>query len=171
MVRYPAPGRGTGRGVDADRHRHLSIYLNDHLAGSTAGVERARAARAANEGTEFGPPLAAVCAQIEADRDTLESIIDELEIGRSKVKPAIGRLGERLGRLKPNGQVRGYSPLGRVIDLEVILLGISGKLRLWLLLAELLDGESAADLPALIARAEEQRTTVAELQVRAARLL
>jgi hypothetical protein len=157
--------------MDADRHRYLGIYLNDHLAGSTAGVERARSARDANEGTEFGPPLAAVCAEIEADRTTLESIMEELGVGRSKVKPLVGWLGERVGRLKPNGKLHGYSPLGRVIDLEMLLLGISGKLRLWLLLTELLDGESATDLAALIARAEHQRATIAELQVRAAHLL
>ncbi len=157
--------------MDADRHRLLGIYLNDHLAGSTAGVERARMARDANEGTEFAPPLAVVCGQIEEDRATLESILDELGVGRSKIKPAISWLGERLGRLKPNGQLRGYSPLGRVVDLEMLLLGISGKLRLWLLLDELLDGETAADLSALIRRAETQRSTVADLQIRAARLL
>ena len=157
--------------MDADRHRYLGIFLNDHLAGATAGVERARAARGANEGTEFGPPLAAVCEEIEADRATLESIIDELGVGRSRIKPVIGRVGERVGRLKPNGQLRGYSALGRVIDLEVLLLGIAGKLRLWALLAELLDGESSADPAALIARAEDQRSTVEELQLRAVRLL
>lgn len=157
--------------MDADRHRLLGIYLNDHLAGSTAGVERARMARDANGGTEFAQPLAVVCSQIEEDRATLESIIDELGVGRSKIKPAIGWLGERLGRLKPNGQLRGYSPLGRVVDLEMLLLGISGKLRLWLLLDELLDGEASADLSALIRRAETQRSTVADLQIRAARLL
>ena len=157
--------------MDADRHRLLGIYLNDHLAGSTAGLERARMARDANQGNEFGPPLAQVCGQIEQDRATLERVIEELGIGRSKVKPALVWVGERLGRLKPNGQLRGYSPLGRVVDLEVLLLGITGKLRLWRLLEELLDGETSADLPALIRRAEAQRETVAELQLRAARLL
>jgi hypothetical protein len=157
--------------VDPNRHRLLSIYLNDHLAGSTAGVERARTTRDANRGTEFAAPLAAVCGEIEDDRATLESIMDELGIGRSKLKPAIGWVGERLGRLKPNGPLRGYSPLSRVVDMEMLLLGISGKLRLWTLLADVLDGESAADLPALMRRAEGQRARVEEMQVRAARLL
>jgi hypothetical protein len=157
--------------MDVDRHRLLGIYLNDHLAGSTAGVERARMARDANEGSVFGPPLAEVCGQIEEDKATLERVIEELGIGRSKAKPALAWLGERLGRLKPNGQLRGYSPLSRVVDLEVLLLGITGKLRLWRLLDELLDGEAAADFPALIRRAEGQRSTVEDLQVRAARLL
>lgn len=157
--------------MDADRHQLIGTYLNDHLAGSTVGVERARMARDANEGTEFAEPLARVCSQIEDDRDELVAIIDELGVGRSRVKPALGWIGERLGRLKPNGRLRGYSPLGRVIDLELLILGISGKLRLWTLLGEVLDGESSADLPALIRRAEGQRTTIEDLQLRAARLL
>jgi hypothetical protein len=157
--------------MDADRHRHLSIYLNDHLAGATGAVGRARAARDANEGTEFFEPLAAVCREIEEDRSTLESIMDELGIGRSRVKTTLAGLGEKAGRLKPNGQLHGYSPLGRVIDLEMLLLGITGKLRLWTLLEDLLDGETARDLPTLARRAEDQRTRVGQLQERAALLL
>ena len=143
--------------MDANRHRLLATYLNDHLAGATAGVGRARSARDSNAGTEFAAPLAAICAEIEDDLDTLVSIMDELGIGRSKLKPILGQVGERLGRLKPNGQLRGHSPLGRVIDLEVLIIGITGKLRLWTLLDDLLDGETAAELPALILRAEDQR--------------
>jgi hypothetical protein len=163
--------RGYIHRMDPDRHRHLSIYLNDHLAGSTGGVGRARAARDANEGTEFFEPLAAVCREIEEDRSSLESLMDDLGIGRSRVKTTLGGLGEKAGRLKPNGQLRGYSPLGRVIDLEVLLLGITGKLRLWTLLGDLLDGETSRDLTALARRAEDQRTRVGQLQERAARLL
>jgi hypothetical protein len=157
--------------MDADRHRHLSIYLNDHLAGATGGVGRARAARDANEGTEFAEPLAAVCREIEEDRSSLESLMDDLGIGRSRIKTTLGGLGERAGRLKPNGRLRGYSPLGRVIDLEVLFIGITGKLRLWTLLGDLLDGETSRDLAALARRAEDQRARVGQLQERAARLL
>jgi hypothetical protein len=157
--------------MDAERHRLLSIYLNDHLAGATAGAGRARMARQANEGTEFAGPLAEICREIEEDRATLLSIIEELGILPSRIKPALGAVGERIGRLKPNGRIRGYSPLGRVIDLEVLLLGITGKLRLWRVLSEVLDGEVSTDLDSLIGRAEAQRTRVEDLQARAARLL
>jgi hypothetical protein len=149
----------------------LAIYLNDHLAGSTGGVELARRTRSSNEGTQFGAPLAEICREIEGDRETLEAVMEELEVGRSRLKPALGRLGEKLARLKPNGQVRGYSPLSRVVELEGLVLGITGKLRLWRLLDELVGKDAAADFPALIARAEEQRTAVEALQLRAARLL
>ncbi len=157
--------------MDPDRHRYLGIFLNDHLAGATAGVEMARRARGANEDNEFGAPVAKICAEIEEDRATLETIMDDLGIGRSRYKPALAWLGEKAGRLKPNGHLRTQSPLGRVIDLEVLVVGITGKLRLWTLLAELLAGETTIDLAALIARAERQRSAVEDLQLRAARLL
>jgi hypothetical protein len=154
-----------------ERPELLAIYLNDHLAGSTGGVELARRARGSNEGTEFGPPLAALCAEIEADRESLEAVMGELGVDRSRLKPALGWIGEKLARAKPNGQLRGYSPLSRVIELEGLVLGITGKLRLWHLLADLVEGPASADLPALIARAEDQRDRVEDLQRRAVRLL
>jgi hypothetical protein len=73
--------------------------------------------------------------------------------------------------LKPNGQLRGYSPLSRVVEFELLLLGITGKLRLWHLLDELVSGDTSADFAALIARAEDQRGRVEGLQARAALLL
>jgi hypothetical protein len=154
-----------------NRPELLGIYLNDHLAGSTGGVETARRARGSNQDNEFAEPLTRLCAEIESDRDSLEAVMEELEITRSRIKPAIGWLGEKLGRLKPNGQLRGYSPLSRVVELELLLLGITGKLRLWRLLDELVGEDSSADFKALVARAEDQRTRVEGLQVRAAHLL
>jgi hypothetical protein len=154
-----------------NRPELLAIYLNDHLAGSIGGVETARRARGSNEGTEFGAPLATLCGEIESDRETLEAVMKELDVARSRIKPAIGWLGEKLGRLKPNGQLRGYSPLSRVIELEFLLLGVSGKLRLWALLDELVGDRLDTDFVALAKRAEAQRATVEDLQVKAARLL
>ena len=90
----------------------LAIYLNDHLAGATVGVELARRLRGSNEGDpEFGSALTEICAEIEADRETLKEVMDRLGVDQSKLKPLAATLGERLGRLKPNGQLRGYSPL------------------------------------------------------------
>jgi hypothetical protein len=157
--------------VDAERHRLLGIYLNDHLAAAGAGLGRARAARDAGQGTEFHEPLASLCREIEADRASLETIMREVGVEPSRLKPPLAALGEKAGRLKPNGRLRGYSPLGRVIDLEVLILGVTGKLRLWALLGELLDGETSADFDELVRRAGEQRTLIEELQARAARLL
>jgi hypothetical protein len=148
----------------------LAIYLNDHLAGATVGVELARRSRGSNQGDSvFGPALAQLCTEIEADRETLEWVMDQLGVGRSKLKPLGAVLGERLGRLKLNGRLRGYSPLSRLDELEVLQLGVSAKRRLWLAL----ERTHADDLPnfdfsALAERAAGQQTRLEELHLKAA---
>ncbi|HEU4599109.1 MAG TPA: hypothetical protein VFS26_05135 [Solirubrobacterales bacterium] len=88
--------------------RRLAIYLNDRLAGSTLGGELARRLRGSNQGDpEFGPALAEICAEIEADRETLLAVMKPLGVGESRSKPLVALLGERLGRLKPNGAAAG----------------------------------------------------------------
>ncbi len=150
----------------------LAIYLNDHLAGATIGVELARRLRGSNEGDpEFGPALAEICAEIEADRETLKEVMDRLGVDQGKLKPLAATLGERLGRLKPNGQLRGYSPLSRLDELELLQIGVAGKRRLW----RALEHTHADDLPdfalgALAERATEQLRRLEALHLKAAAL-
>jgi hypothetical protein len=143
----------------------LEIYLNDHLAGATGGVELARRLRASNrDDAVFGETLSRVCAEIEADRAVLEQVTEGLGYSRSKVKPAAAWMAEKLGRLKLNGQLRGYSPLSRLIELEGLLIGITGKIGLWQTLIELGAGEDLdADLEQLMARATAQRAAIDDL--------
>jgi hypothetical protein len=146
--------------------------LNDHLAGATVGVELARRTAASNRDDErFGPPLTRICEEIEADRETLERVMDQLGIGRDRLKPAAAWVAEKVGRLKPNGQLRGYSPLSRLVELEGLYIGISGKARLWKALDGTIDGRvEGVDFAALGERADRQRTEVEELQEEAAKL-
>lgn len=148
----------------------LAIYLNDHLAGATLGVELARRLRGSNrDDPGFGPPLREICAEIEADRATLEAIMDRLGVGRSRLKPPAAVLGERLGRLKLNGSLRGYSPLSRLDELEILQLGVTGKRRLWRALEHTHSAElSGVGLDALAERATDQLRRLEELHVKAA---
>lgn len=154
----------------ADPNRLLAIYLNDHFAAATLGVELARRLRSSNRGdAEMGEPLARICAEIEADRDTLSRLMDRLGVDRNPVKPVLAKAAERLGRLKLNGQLRGYSPLSRVIELEGLATGIGMKLQLWNALeqsyGETLDG---FDFHALAERADRQGQQVEDLHLAAA---
>lgn len=45
--------------------------------------------------------------------------------------PAPAWAAEKLVRLKLNGRLRGYSPLSRLLELEMLHIGITGKLELW----------------------------------------
>jgi len=155
---------------NADADRFLAIYLNDHLAGAMLGVELARRLRSSNQGdAEFGQPLARLCAEIEVDREVLVSLMEHLGVRRDPVKPVLAKAAERLGRLKPNGRLRSYSPLSRVLELEVLSSGVGGRLQLWNALeqsfGESLDGFDFHDLAA---RADNQGQRLEDLHLAAA---
>jgi hypothetical protein len=148
----------------------LAIYLNDHLAGATGGVELARRLRASNrDDAEMGEALAQICAEIEADRATLEGLMRHMGIRRGCVKPAAAWTAEKLGRLKLNGRLSGYSPLSRLVELEMLYLGITGKKQMWNALEHTL-GKSVGefDFGRLETRAGRQRDRVKELHLKAA---
>jgi hypothetical protein len=155
--------------MSSDRERLLGTYLNDHLAGATVGVELARRARDQNEGTPLGRFLADLAAEIEEDRETLERVMERLDVGRDRLKQAFGWAGEKVGRLKPNNRLFGYSPLSRVIELEALSLGIEGKRGLWQALRATNEPRLAEfDFDALIERAAAQRSSLEEQRLAAA---
>ena len=139
----------------------LAIYLNDHLAGATVGVNLGRRCRRANLGTPLGRFLTELVDEIVEDRTTLLAVMEGLAVPRSKTKVAAAWTAERLGRLKLNGQVRGYSPLSRLVELEGLATGIEGKRCLWLALTQLPEhGDerlSRFNLEELAERARSQR--------------
>ena len=108
----------------------LATYLNDHLAGATAGLELARRSAANNRGSALGPYLANLAQEIDEDRDALLTLMSDLDIGTDRIKVFGGRAVEKLARLKPNGRLLSYSPLSRLLELEGLMLGVRGKLAL-----------------------------------------
>jgi hypothetical protein len=148
----------------------LGIYLNDHLAGATLGVELARRLRSSHEDdAALGGPLAEICAEIEADRKTLEGVMEHLGIGRHRVKPAAAWVAEKLGRLKLNGRLTGYSPLSRLVELELLYVGITGKMQMWRALEHALgQRQGRFDFRQLAERAASQHSRVEALHLRSA---
>jgi hypothetical protein len=159
-----------GYGRRTMNEKYLRIYLQDHLAGSTTGLELGRRTRDANDGTDYGPPLAKLADEIASDRRQLENIMRDLGYGADKLKNMAAWSLEKVGRLKLNGELTRYSPLSRVVELEGLLAGITGKWGLWVALLEVAPSEprlDAALLERLRDRAEEQRATVEELRKKA----
>ena len=70
--------------------------------------------------------------------------MDRLGVKPDRVKEAMGWTAEKLGRLKLNGQLLGYSPLSRLVELEGLMLGITGKMAMWIALSSVLGGRPAA---------------------------
>jgi hypothetical protein len=112
--------------------------------------------------------LSDVATEIAADLATLERFMGELGTAPNGVKDATARVGERLGRLKLNGRFRTRSPLSDVVELETLVVGITGKQALWLSLrsATVLPAEELDDL---VDRAERQKRIVEGARKAAAR--
>ena len=152
--------------------KRLSTYLNDHLAGATGGLELVKRTRGSNEDTPpYGEFLATLEREIEEDRTTLMAIMDALDVDKNQLKVSFGWLAEKVGRLKLNDQLVGYSPLSRLIEFEGLMLGITGKLALWRALQRVAGGDGRLaefDFAALIDRAERQRNDMEALRLQAA---
>jgi hypothetical protein len=150
--------------------RLLAIYLNDHLAGATVGVELVRRAARQNTGTPLGTFLAETLApEIAEDRATLERLMASLGIKRSRPKIAAAWAAEKVGRLKLNGELVRYSPLSRLLELEGLAAGIDAKRALWLALAGSADGAAGGfDFEQLAERASSQRSRLEEHRLAAA---
>jgi hypothetical protein len=151
--------------------KYLATYLNDHLLGATAGCELVRRAARENEGSELGTFLSGLAAELEQDRGTLREHMDELGVKADQLKIAAGWAAEKVGRLKPNAQLRGYSPLSPLVELEGLLIGIQGKLAMWRALADVAAelGLDRERLETLAGRAERQQGDVERHRLAVAR--
>ncbi len=154
--------------------KYLPIYLNDHFAGSTAGVELAKRAAKNNRGNpEFGPALERIASEIEEDRNALKRIMARLEVDEDRIKATLFWVGEKVGRLKPNGEILKFSPLSRLVEIEGLLGGVSAKLSLWRVLIAI-EADNAGlnpdELTGLANRAEDQLSRLHELRDAAGRV-
>ncbi|HEX5746425.1 MAG TPA: hypothetical protein VFZ09_09275 [Archangium sp.] len=145
----------------------LKIYLNDHLAGSTLGLELARRAKAENADNAVGEYLETLHRELLEDRSILLSVMSALGFKHDVLKQGAAWVGEKLGRLKLNGQLTGYSPLSRVVEMEGLCLGTEGRLSMWRTLRRLSRKDERLgrfDFSALITRAEHQRRILERLR-------
>jgi len=153
-----------------DQHS-LAAYLNNHLAGATAGLELFRRAARDHTLAEHARELEALAAEVEADRESLRKQMRHLDIPENRAMAGIGWLGEKAGRLKPNGYLVGRSPLADLAELEGLRIAVTGKLAGWQVLRAVAVHDSRLDkteLETLIERAEDQAHRLYKLHLRVA---
>ena len=149
----------------------LGIYLNDHLAGSTGGLELARRTAVAHRGTEAGTTLTRLAKEIEQDREMLLEIMAALDVPVRQYKVASAWVIEKVGRLKLNGRLLDRSPLSSLVELETLRLGVAGKACLWRTLLVVAKHEPRLDAPrldALLDRATSQLESLEAMRLGAA---
>ena len=115
----------------------IAIYLNDHFAAATSGRDLARRAARGNRTSDYGPCLERMAREIAEDRGSLLVIMEALGVRTDSLKVIVGWGAEKVGRLKLNGRLLGYSPLSRVVELEGLAIGVYAKLALWRSLEQL----------------------------------
>jgi hypothetical protein len=141
------------------RQDMLGVYLNDHLAGATAGSELASRMANSYRDREEGVPFSRIAIEIAQDRSALLTLMAWLGVEVRGDKVIAAWIGEKIGRLKFNGRLLGRSPLSELEELEVLRLAIEGKAAGWRTLRTLADTDPRLDadhLDELIAGARSQ---------------
>jgi hypothetical protein len=150
---------------------NLSVYLNDHLAGATAGLEILDRLCDLLKDTEFADDIKAVRDEVAEDREALEHLIDRLGFSESTIRKASGWLAEKAATLKMIVDDPRSGPFRTFESLEAIELGIQGKCLLWKALSASVIYQTGVDpeeLQTLIERADDQRRRVETMRLNVA---
>jgi hypothetical protein len=135
----------------------LDVYLNDHLAGGTAGVNLAQMAAEEHRSDEHGAFFGEIASEIKKDHDVLEQIMAALNTEQSATKTAAAEIGSKMMAPKFKGT---EDMLNAFVAVETLSIGVEGKHCLWTALKTVADGLPALeefDIDELIARAQDQR--------------
>ena len=150
----------------------LATYLNDHLAGSLAAVELLEHLEAAYAETTLASFFAEVRRDISVDRKELQRLINCLRVTESRPRKVSAWLVGKVTELKLRLDDSARGPLRLLESLEVLGLGIHGKLALWRALDAAADSSPALqgfDYGRLAQRAEKQRSRVEVVRLEAAK--
>jgi hypothetical protein len=150
------------------RRSELATYLNDHFAGAESG--RRLAARLVR--TVHEPELLGLDAEVDRDHATLQRVMDDLGITRSRLKQAAGAAAEMVSRLKLRLGSAGAHDVEQLLALEAMAVGVAGKRRLWRSLEQVAPFDSRLDaeqLHALADRAQAQLDSIEQVRLRVAR--
>ena len=147
---------------------NIAIYLNDHLGGSAAALELLDSLRG-DADPELGEVLEAVQDEIVEDREVLLGVMRSLDVEPGAVKQVAGRIAGAALRLQASEAVTRSAELSQLVRLEVLVLGISGKIAGWTALGASQDGRlEGVDIDSLVERARSQLLRVEPYRLRAA---
>jgi hypothetical protein len=172
IVRWPwnSPFEPHARAETIHMRDPLTTYLHDHLAGAVFAINLLEALRDQHASEPLGQFAAGLLVEVEADRVVLQRLAAQVDARSNVLKEATAWLGEKISRLKLRRRIAGG--LGTFEGLEVLALGILGKLALWRALAVIAAADTrlrGVDFDHLVARAQAQHAQVEEQRLEAAR--
>lgn len=142
-------------------YQGLEVYLTDHLAGATAGVNLAQMAAQEHRADEHGAFFGEIASEIKADFGVLEQLVEDLRIQKSATKTAAAEIGSKM--MAPKFVGGDDDELNAFITLETLSMGVEGKVCMWKALKTVASGHpelERLDLDDLIARGESQRERI-----------
>lgn len=149
----------------------LAHHVHAHLAGSAAGIDLFDRSADAQLDPEIGALVRDIHTELVDERRRLRRMATDLGVGESSALTAAARLGERVGRLKPNGSFTRRTDLTDLVELEAMRTAVAGKRAGWQALLSVADVHPPLDrreLQDLIDQAEDQQSRLADAHTRAA---
>lgn len=146
-------------------HDLLVAHMQHHWTAATGGLAFFRRV-AGSPIPEAEGVIDRLAEEVAEDRESLRSLIEALGAAPTRLGALMGRGGELVGRLKPNGHVVRRSPLTDVIEVEALRTAVSGKRAGWDVLLDAAQDEARLDadlVRRLIDRADSQLERLAAL--------
>ncbi|WP_275003372.1 NAD-dependent epimerase/dehydratase family protein [Promicromonospora iranensis] len=132
----PLRHRGALRIPDSMDRELFSLYLSDHLTGTTAGLERMELMTRSHRDTPFHAELAEATEQLRGERELYRDLMDRLGVPFRRHRQLAAWLAEKAGRLKLNGRVTRRSPMSPVLEAELMRSAVLGRISGWQTLRE-----------------------------------
>jgi sulfur-carrier protein len=147
----------------------LAAYLHDHLAGSNFAIELVNDLKEQHTGQPLGDFAAAELPLLLEDRTLAQNIAERIDPASSPLKEAATWLAEKASRFKlrhPNS-----AQFGAFEALELLAIGVHGRVGLWRALARLAPGDARLgehDFEGLANRAQQQHARVEQRRLQLA---
>src|SRR6476661_7297512 len=105
----------------------LAIYLRNHEAAGRAGYALFRRASASRRRRPYGAELSELAGEVAEDLSSLQLVLRANGVQPDHVLGTALRIGERVGRLKPNGRILTRAPLSDLVEIEGLLNAVHAK--------------------------------------------
>jgi hypothetical protein len=145
----------------------LGVYVNDHLAAATGGIELVSRMLGRHRGGKYEARLEELLDELREERSTVRGSMADLGIPVRQYKQIASWLGEKVSRAKLNGHVLSRSPLSDLVEFEFIATAVLAKragfetMRAIAAVEPKLDG---ALLDRMIAQADKQHDWLADVR-------
>lgn len=152
--------------------KELATYLKDHHAGSEAALEILDRIEKSHGGGAAGAMVKRLRPEFLAERAQLVELLSQLDDAVSAPRRVMGWLSEKGLELKLLADDASAGSLHLLESVEMLGLGVHGKLGLWKALAEsqhLVPALSKVDFAPLITQAESQSALIESVRLGASR--